>query len=118
MQPTEQLSHLLPTLSSMVDRINPLTLYNPTPCDKFTVHDVLDHMIVLGGSFSHWFRGEEAPERKPSAVYGVVPATKFRGTMDGLLDAVRSPAAMERTISAPVGEMTGSTSLDSWRLTG
>jgi len=109
MQPTVQLSHILPTLSSMVDRINPLQLANPTPCEKFTVHDVLDHMIVLGGSFSYWFRGEEAPDLKPPPVYGVVPATQFRKTMDELLDAVSSPGAMERTISAPVGEMTGST---------
>jgi uncharacterized protein (TIGR03086 family) len=109
MEPTEQLTYILPTLSAMVDRINPLTLYNPTPCDKFTVHDVLDHMIVLGGSFAYSFRGEQPPEIHAPAVYGWVPAAEFRKAMDDLLDAVKCPGAMERTISAPVGEMPGST---------
>ena len=109
MEPTEQLTYILPTLTAMVDRINPLTLYNPTPCSHFTVHDVLDHMIVLGGSFAYSFRGEQAPEMRAPAVYGWVPAAEFRKAMDDLLDAVKYPGAMERTISAPVGEMPGST---------
>jgi uncharacterized protein (TIGR03086 family) len=107
MQPTEQLSCILPTLSSMVDRIRPEQLDNPTPCDRFTVHDVLDHMIVLGGSFSYWFRGEEAPPIVAPTARDVVPAAEFRKTMDDLLDGARSPGAMERFICSPVGDMFG-----------
>lgn len=109
MNPTEQLSTILPTLSAMVDRIEPSQLNNATPCAKFTVHDVLDHMIVFGGSFAHLFRGEEAPDLNAPPVYGWVPAAEFRKAMDDLLDAMKSPSAMERTIAAPVGEMPGST---------
>ncbi len=109
MEPSEQLSIILPTLSAMVDRIEPTQLNNPTPCTEFTVHDVLDHMIVGGGSFAYWFRGEEAPGTNAPPVYGWVPAAEFRNAMDELLDAVKSPGAMERTITAPVGEMPGST---------
>ena len=58
MQPTEQLDYILPTLSATVDRIQTMQMNDPTPCSEFTVHDVLNHMIVLGGSFSYWFRGE------------------------------------------------------------
>jgi uncharacterized protein (TIGR03086 family) len=108
MEPTEQLSYILPTLIAMVDRIEPGQLNNSTPCTEFTVHDVIDHMIVLGGSFAHLFRGEEAPESNAPAVYGWVPAAEFRKAMDDLLDAVKSPGAMERTISASVGDMPGS----------
>jgi uncharacterized protein (TIGR03086 family) len=109
MEPAEQLSYILPTLSAMVDRIQVMQMDDPTPCTEFTVHDVIDHMIVLGGTFAYWFRGEEAPELMPPGVYGWVPAAEFRTVMDDLLDAVQSPGAMERTISAPVGEMPGST---------
>lgn len=109
MEPTEQLEHLLPTLNALVDRIEPEQLDNPTACAEFTVRDVLDHMIVLGGSFSYWFRGEEAPALAAPPADGTVPAARFRTTMDALLDAVRSPGALDRTISAPVGEMPGST---------
>jgi uncharacterized protein (TIGR03086 family) len=109
MKPTEQLSYILPTLSALVDRIEPAQLDNSTPCTHFNVHDVLDHMMVLGGSFAHAFRGEEAHESNAPPVHGRVPAAEFRKTMDDLLDAVNSPGAMERTIVAPVGEMPGST---------
>jgi uncharacterized protein (TIGR03086 family) len=109
MEPVEQLTYILPTLSAMVDRIQVMQMNDPTPCSEFTVHDVIDHMIVLGGSFSYWFRGEEAPELKPPGVYGWVPAAEFRKVMDDLLNAVQSPGAMERTITAPIGEMPGST---------
>lgn len=109
MEPTEQLSTILPTLCALVDRIDPTQLNNPTPCAKFTVHDVLDHMVVLGGSFAYLFRGEDAPQLTAPPVYGWVPAAEFRKAMDDLLDAVRSPGAMEGTIAAPVGEMPGST---------
>jgi uncharacterized protein (TIGR03086 family) len=109
MEPTEQLTYILPTLTAMVDRIGPTQLYTSTPCSEFTVHDVLDHMIVLGGSFAYSFRGEQAPEIHAPAAYGWVPAAEFRKAMDDLLDAVKYPGAMERTISVPVGEMPGST---------
>lgn len=109
MEPTEQLSYILPTLSDTVDLITVDQLDDPTPCSRFTVHDVLDHMIVLGGTFSYLFRGEDPPELTAPPVYGWVPSAELREVMDDLLAAVRSPGAMERTIAAPVGEMPGST---------
>lgn len=107
MTPIEQLTQILPTVSDLVDRIEPGQLHNPTPCSRFTVHDVLDHMLVLGGVFAYAFRGEEAPTIQPPPRDGRVPAVEFRRTMDGLLDAVRPPGAMERTVASPVGEMPG-----------
>lgn len=109
MQPTEQLSFILPIVNATVDRIQTMQMNDATPCSEFTVHDVLNHMMVLGGSFAHWFRGEVAPDPKPSGVYGWVPAAEFRKVMDDLLDAVKSPGAMDRIISTPMGEMPGET---------
>ena len=107
MEAIDQLSYLVPTLTALVDRIEPAQLNDPTPCAKFTVHDVLDHMIVGGGSFAYAFRGEETPEIKAPPVYGRVPAPEFRAAMEGLLAAVKSPGATERTISAPIGDVPG-----------
>lgn len=107
MEPTEQLSYIIPTITSVVDRIQVMQMNDPTPCEEFTVHDVLDHMMTLGGTFAHWFRGEDAPEPTPTGVYGWVPAKEFREVMDDLLAAVRSPGALERTIESPVGAMPG-----------
>jgi uncharacterized protein (TIGR03086 family) len=109
MEPTEQLSHILPTLCSTVDRIEVSQLNDPTPCSSFTVHDVLNHMIVLGGTFAHMFRGEQPPLIEPVSIDRGVPAAEFRRTMEDLLAAVRSDGALERTIAAPVGDLPGST---------
>jgi len=109
MEPIDQLTHILPTLNATVGRIQTMQMNDPTPCSAFTVHDVIDHMIVLGGTFSYSFRGEDAPELTAPAVYGWVPAAEFREVMDDLLDAVKSPGAMERTLSTPMGEMPGET---------
>lgn len=109
MEPIEQLSRILPPLNDLVDNIDPAQLDDPTPCSDFTVRGVLDHMLVLGGTFAYLFRGEEPPEIQPSARDGRVPAPEFRKTMDALVDAVRSPGAMERTVPSPMGEMPGET---------
>ncbi len=108
MEPIEQLTYIVPTLNALVDRIDPAQLNDPTPCENFTVHDVLDHMIVLGGTFAYWFRGEEAPEITAPPVYGRVPAAEFKSAMNDLLAAMQSPGAMDRVIAAPIGEMPGS----------
>jgi uncharacterized protein (TIGR03086 family) len=109
MESTMQLARILPAISEVVEGIRQDQLDDPTPCNHFNVHDVLDHMIVLGGTFAYAFRGEEAPEITPPAVDGSVPVKEFRSTMDELLDAVRSPGALERNVSAPFGEVPGDT---------
>lgn len=108
MDPIEQLAYIVPTITSVMDRIEPGQLGAPTPCEKFSVHDLLDHFIVLGGTFPALFRGEEPPATEPSERNGRVPATECRKILEDLLDAVRSPGAMERTIATPVGPMPGS----------
>ncbi len=107
MDPTEQLENILPTLCATVDRIQTMQMHDPTPCSEFNVHDVLNHMMVGGTSFAGAFRGEEPQEWSPPGVYGWVPGAEFREVMDDLLDAIKSPGALDRTIATPMGEMPG-----------
>jgi uncharacterized protein (TIGR03086 family) len=109
MGPIEQLSHILPACTKVVDRIQVMQMNDPTPCEKFTVLDVLDHMMVLGGTFSYLFRGEQTPELAPSGAYGWVPAKEFHDVMDDLAEAIASPGALERTMETPLGTMDGET---------
>lgn len=109
MEPTQQLEVILPTITDLVDRLEPAELGNSTPCEKFQVVDVLDHMITLGGAFAYMFRGEVVPEINSPARNGAVPSAEFRKSMDDLLDAVRSDGALERVIDSPVGTMPGET---------
>lgn len=107
--PIDQLDVVLPALSDLVDGVRVDQLGAATPCDEFTVHDVLDHIIVLGGAFAHLLRGEEPPATAAPAVYGRVPARELRTTMDDLLESVRSEGAMERIVDTPVGNLDGET---------
>jgi hypothetical protein len=49
MQPTEQLTVILPAISELVDMIEPAQLHNPTPCTNFVLSDVLDGCVPPGG---------------------------------------------------------------------
>jgi uncharacterized protein (TIGR03086 family) len=109
MDPREQLAVIIPTLTATVDRIEPADLDNPTPCANFTVQGVLDHMIGLAGTFVPAFSGaSETAAPTSDHADGEVPKGEFRLSMANLLEAVNSPGAMERTISAPFGEVPGS----------
>jgi uncharacterized protein (TIGR03086 family) len=108
MHPKDQLAAILPAVAGVVDGIDDHQLTAPTPCRRFLVEDLLDHMLVLGGTFGYLFRGEEPPAEQRSWTGGAsVPRAEFRTTMERLLDGVRSPGAMERVITAPVGQMPG-----------
>lgn len=105
MEPLHQLAYILPTLSSVVDRIRPEQLYDRTPGGAVTVHDALDHMILVGDACAHWFRREAAPMRTAPAVYGWVPAAEYREAMDDLLSAVKAPGALDGTVAVPGGDL-------------
>ena len=109
MTPIEQLEYIVPALNHVVQHIWYGQLDAPTPCAKFSVHDVIDHMIVGGNTFAPLFRGEAPPEVSAPFVYGWVPATEFSATMNSLLAAVQSPGALERVIHSPFGEVSGDT---------
>jgi uncharacterized protein (TIGR03086 family) len=107
MEPIEQLEYILPMLDVTVERIQVMQMNDPTPCSEFTVHDVLNHMMGPARSFAALFRGEAPPEPTAPGVYGWVPAAEFREAMADLLDAAKSPGAMERTLETPMGAMPG-----------
>ena len=109
MEPSEQLEIILPSLTALVDQLEPTDLDNPTPCTNFTVNGVLEHMIGGSTNFVPAFRGESPTEAAASPrITGQVPAAEFRQAMDQLMDAVNSPGAMERTVAAPFGDVPGS----------
>jgi uncharacterized protein (TIGR03086 family) len=102
MEVLDQLDQLGPLLAGVVGGIRPDQLDNPTPCAKFTVRGVLEHMIGGATLFAAAFRGLE-PGRPDltDALAGFVPA------LTGLADAMHSPGALGRTIAAPSGQVPG-----------
>ncbi len=110
MEGNEQLAVIIPMLKQVGAGIRPDQLENSTPCATFTVAGVLDHMTGLASAFAPAFRGDPPPPTgEVPAASGGERGTEFQKAMDGLLDAVNSPGALERTIETPFGPMPGST---------
>lgn len=103
MDPRTQLDDILPRLNELVVSLSDAQLDAPTACSKFAVRDVLQHMIGGATMFAGAFRGVAPLDR--SGDTDLVAA--FPVAMAELQDAVHSPGALERTISAPFGEVPG-----------
>jgi uncharacterized protein (TIGR03086 family) len=104
MEVLDQLDQLGPLLTAVVDGIRADQLDNPTPCAMFTVSGVLEHMIGGATTFAAAFRGVEPSQPDTSDVL-----TAFGPTLTGLAEAMHSPGALDRTITAPFGEVQGVT---------
>jgi len=105
MEPNEQLAVIIPMLKEVADGIGEEQLSGATPCAEFTVEGVLDHMTALATGFAPMFRGEDPGAATPPA--GADLIDDFNLAMDGLLAAVQSPGALDRTIQTPGGQMPG-----------
>lgn len=107
MEPLEQLEELEPLLGHVASGITPDDLDAATPCASFTVRGVLGHMIGGATQFAAAFRGESPPEVPANIAEGPDVVARAGSALGGLMDAIRSPGALERTVEAPFGEMPG-----------
>jgi uncharacterized protein (TIGR03086 family) len=84
--------------------VRPEYLTDPTTCAKWTVQDLLEHMIgVVAGL------GAAAAGTAPAAfALDDDPATQFDAVATATLEAWRSPGALDKTIEGPAGAMPGS----------
>jgi uncharacterized protein (TIGR03086 family) len=102
MDTLQQLDQLGGPLGTVVAGITPDQLDRPTPCATFTVRGVLEHMVGGATAFTAAFRGQPAPEADLSD-----PLGSFGPVIGELLDTIREPGNLEKTIQAPFGEVTG-----------
>lgn len=102
MDPLSQLDQLAPLLAGVVGGISADQLDRPTACAEFTVRGVLEHMIDGARLFAAAYRGE-APA---NAAAGDVLA-QFGPALTELGAAISAPGALERTVAAPFGEVSG-----------
>jgi len=108
MEPTDQLAVIIPLLTNLVDQLCADQLTEPTACANFDVSGVLDHMMGGAAAFVPAFRGETSGNPASTVTAGQVPTVAYRRAMNDLLDAATSPGAMDRTIDAPFGQVSGS----------
>jgi uncharacterized protein (TIGR03086 family) len=107
MGPLEQLDELEPLLGQVASGIRADDLDAPTPCSDFRVRDVLGHMIGGATQFAAAFRGETAPDVPADVADGPDVVARAGSALAGLMDAIRSPGALDRTVAAPFGSMPG-----------
>jgi uncharacterized protein (TIGR03086 family) len=109
MDTTEQLEAILPDLRAIAGTITPDQLDDPTPCARFDVRGVMNHMIGGARFFAAQFRGDPVPAPPEPGVdlAGDDPVAAFTTAIDELADAVRTPGALDRTVVAPFGEVPG-----------
>lgn len=102
MGPLEQLDEVGALLGKVVGGLSPDHLDNATPCEKFAVRDVLDHMIGGATAFAAAFKGETPgapPEGDQLANFGPV--------LGNLVAAVSADGALDQTVEAPFGPTPG-----------
>ena len=104
MEPIAQLDAIMPLLNTLVAGVDGSDLSKPTPCDDFDVSGVLVHMVGGATMFAAAFRGS-SPGAPPAG--GLTEA--FPVAMAELGAAITSPGALERTIDAPFGQVSGET---------
>lgn len=107
MGPLEQLDELEPLLGHVASGITADDLDTPTPCANFTVRGVLGHMIGGATQFAAAFWGEAPPEVPADVAEGPDVVARAGNALAGLMSAIRSPGALDRTVAAPFGEMPG-----------
>lgn len=100
--PLEQLDLLGPALGGVVAAIAPDQLDLETPCADFDVAGVLEHMVSGATAFAAAYRGSAPVER---AAPNVLEA--FGPALGDLVSAIREPGALDRTVAAPFGDVTG-----------
>ncbi|HLM07819.1 MAG TPA: TIGR03086 family metal-binding protein [Blastococcus sp.] len=87
------LRRALDQLAGLLDDVPGGTLGNRTPCEDWSVQDLVDHIVAAPARFARMVRGESVDWSAPTAPAGGEPAARFRSNADDLLRAVGNPAA-------------------------
>jgi uncharacterized protein (TIGR03086 family) len=88
----EMLRHALDQLAGLLDEVPDTALGGPTPCEPWTVRDLVDHVAATPARFARMARGESVDwSSTPGA--GPEPAAVFRANAEDLLAAVRDADA-------------------------
>ena len=81
------LRRALDQLSDLLADIDPGSLGGPTPCDEWTVGDLVDHIVAAPEKFARMVRGRPLDWSAPTPPAGSDPAGTFRSHADDLLVA-------------------------------
>jgi uncharacterized protein (TIGR03086 family) len=109
MDPAEQLEVLIPDLGGLIAWIRPPQMSLATPWERWTVRDLLNHVVGGGHMYVAALGGDPVQDisgRLPDAL-GEDPVTAFSEAAALFGAALQQPGAMERQLALPVGRLSG-----------
>jgi uncharacterized protein (TIGR03086 family) len=81
------LRRALDQLAGLLDAVDREALSGRTPCEQWTVQDLVDHIVVAPAKFARMVRGESIDWPAPTPPAGNDPAGAFRSHSEDLLRA-------------------------------
>jgi uncharacterized protein (TIGR03086 family) len=104
------MSKVIAETKRVVDGIEPSQLENPTPCEAWTVRDVLNHVIGGAEMFGISVREGSVPDEKLQELMtgdnlGADYKAAFSRAAADAEAAFQLPGAMDRIVKLPFGEM-------------
>jgi uncharacterized protein (TIGR03086 family) len=108
--PVGQLSQALDLTGALVAGVGAGQWADPTPCDEWTVADLVTHIVSGNYSFAAILRGTPLAEARAAAAR-VAPgddlAGHYRDAAAELIAAYGQPGVLEQPFTIPVGTMPG-----------
>ncbi|MGB8386223.1 MAG: TIGR03086 family metal-binding protein [Dermatophilaceae bacterium] len=83
----EKVSRALDQVAELLEGLLPAQLTQGTPCDDWTVRELVDHLVATPTRFASMLRGEQIDWSAPSPPAGDNPAGAFREHANDLVTA-------------------------------
>jgi uncharacterized protein (TIGR03086 family) len=104
---SQELTYVLDSMEKLIGGTRSDQLSNPTPCDKWTVRDLINHFVGGGHMFAMLYRGEPLPDMSgpvPDMV-GPDPAASAHAARTDFDAALAEPGVMDLTVHLPIGSV-------------
>jgi uncharacterized protein (TIGR03086 family) len=111
------MSSVIAMTKRVVDGIEPSQLDNPSPCEAWSVRDVLNHITGGAEMFAICVRDGQISDEKLGQIMtgdnlGDDFKSSFRHAADAAEASFQIPGAMDRIVTLPFGEMPASIALN------
>lgn len=111
MEAQEQVDAVFPALVDLIKGVKPEQHGNQTPCEGWTVRDLLNHLVGGAYMFAGAFGSAEAAPAPSGAASDVIgdadPASAFQGAGGAFAAAIAVPGAQQKMVTLPFGQMPG-----------
>ncbi|WP_243740915.1 TIGR03086 family metal-binding protein [Streptomyces sp. 8K308] len=110
--PVDDLSAVLGSVGDLVAAVRPDQWHAPTPCPRWDVRDLVNHMVLGSRLFAGVVRcvAAVAPgdlDPRAGDALGDDPVAAYRGAADDLLAAFGQPGVLDRVFEVPAGLVPG-----------